>query len=587
MKWLVKFSDGEVLLNGSPKSYSDINNFGYKEIEESGKSLTVEPEQVLQDLIERRKRKDGVNKELEAGEYRTILVTKNTPTVIREWFEENSGCPVKVVSPLEYQKEADFFSSFEAHAENFVEKEEEDSTAALSEDNTASLSPFERAKKRFNIKHSASTEMFDEFSDFTEFEKKYLADLYEEKASRPELSSALNNLVKVFTSAGFAVALTQYNIRYAIAFAVMSLVLLPLGLIAIYRSRTELSREEWPDLYDALESVVESNDAVSDPQSVPIYLIDSFSIESPFTIPYTKPSVYVPKSAFEDITLEEYKVVFEHEIGHYSTAIFSMMTVVSSAVSSLVLAPLLVTTTSLQPGVTLFGILLVIALVSQTAPKIYNRWGEKNADSYVTDKQSFVHMMLRLHPERFFHVDTKLQSIAHRLIDEHPPMNRRIEQVYDNEHSLNYSLDRGYSIGDVISSALVVIGSILTGVGLLTLTTPSIPIELLAGGVLVLFVGKVFEGFRFTKAQIVKKGGLFVIAVGIIMLMGTQLGADTIAERIGYGYFGGIFSLMLVGLIVLILSISYLATNSSQIELGDDTKIYTDWKDKFIEESKD
>lgn len=600
MEWLVRFEEGEVILTGT-QEYSHIEDFS-EDVRETPDGETQDPNEILQEIFTERTAKDIKTSDSysEFEELRSVIITDNTPDQIKDWFSENYHGDTKIV-PLEEQQDlVGTLTAFEVEAQNMTtvadyetekSSEEDGSGFDLGEYADFESLKFKLAKREFEPRVSPEETLFSKFPEFTDLEKQYLDKQYTDKAQIPSLSSGINNIFTIFSTAGFATALVSYGLVESVIVGVLSFLLIPLIYLYIIRSRIKLPRDKWDELYAQLDDAVENNNSVGNSASIPIYVIGLGS-GSPFTLPFTRPSVYIPKESFNEFALDEFKAIFEHEIGHHSSVFIKYLSLIGVIVSVNLLAPLLVVTTDITPGFTLFGILLIAAAVSELTPKIYNRWGERKADSYVTNNRAFVRLLLRL-SEDVHHVSSRPQQFIHRLIDVHPPINHRIENVFNDdapegatEYTLEYSEIRStYSVGEIFGTILTSVGSILIGVGLLAFVSEvTIPYTYLASGIVLSGVGsytaKVSRGNSLLGTSI----PYVVIFIGVFF-SGVYLGGETISEVLAFGYFGP-----LIGILILILGavtggLAYKIIKPSHPDLSELDSVDKSWEDIFVQES--
>lgn len=375
--------------------------------------------------------------------------------------------------------------------------------------------------------------LFADFESMEKDEKVFLNEEYKEKIELPNMLSGTNRVAGLFVSAGFATAITSYSLFWAVTLGLLSGLVGLSGFVAIQQIRTEVTPQSAPELYESFQSAVENSRHVDEAN---MYVIKEI-VGSPFTLPM-KSDVYFPIDTVENMTEGEIKAIVEHELGHHKNSMISMFAIVASIASTLLVAPVLVIFTSLNPGVTLFLALVAYTGAIQLANLALGRRDEEVADKNVSRQDELVKSLVRLSPS-VYHVNSTAQSIVHRVFDVHPPMNERIEKLYDNHVSLNTRKEHTWGVIAWIGACMTVIGSVFIGYGFLTFTSAGV-------SDIYIFYGTILTVFGIIPQYYVNKGKKKAILLVILLCLsfsftvglGFWMGADSIVGAVAQGRIG-------------------------------------------------
>lgn len=424
-----------------------------------------------------------------------------------------------------------------------------------------------------------SDNLFSNFDTMSTDEKIFLDEQYKEKIELPDMLSGTNRIAGIFVSAGFATAIAHYSLMWATVLGILSGVVGLSGIVAIQNIRTEVTPEYAPELYELFNSVVEDNTHIEQSN---MYVIKSF-ISSPFTLPL-KSDIYFPIEAIENMTKSEIEAILEHELGHHKNGMISMFTIAASIASTLLIAPLLVVMTPIEPNVSLFLILVGYTGVIQVLNLTLGRLDEKAADKNVSKEGELVKSLVRLSPS-IYHVNTTAQSMVHRIFDVHPPMNQRIEELYNNSVSVKTKKDQTWGIIGWSGAILTVIGSTIIGYGFLTFTSAGVPESFIFYGTILSVIGLLPQYYiNKGKKKTLFATVLIALSLSFTIGLGFWMGADSIVGAVAQGRIGrqvlGMCATLVIAALML-LSTSYYDISPKNEDIPDPA---TDWF-KSIEEN--
>lgn len=420
--------------------------------------------------------------------------------------------------------------------------------------------------------------IFEDFSDMDPDEKRYLHHKYTDKSSGPQFFSASNTLLEKAPSAGFATAVVSYGLLESVALALSLIVMSLSSFVYIFQKRTEISEEDFPDLYNIATQISEDFEFVESP--IKMYVISIPFLRSPFTLPIGGTDVYIPKSVFSDITLDEYRAIIEHEVGHHKNNFTGGILVFTSFLTATLLAPVLVVLTPIEPGLLLFGVLFSVLVAIQIGSTIYMKREEETADSVVTNPESLSRFLVRASPI-VVHTDSQVGSFIHQFADPHPPMNKRIEDVFDNSATVNYREDALTKM-TVLGLLSVFIGSLLSGYGFLTFVDGSNVGQFPLFYGIVFFTGGVFLSQYQNIDSTIGRVVLFIVLLGgfgLNILIGNFFGAESLVESVAVGRLGR--EIMITIGISVVFTIYFLSTlvRDSKVDITELEEPATDWKD--------
>lgn len=405
-------------------------------------------------------------------------------------------------------------------------------------------------------------EIFRDFSEMSSNQREIFSEMYEEKAAIPGANDAMKGISGIVISGGFATAIVHTDLQLSLFIGF--LMVLTVFTFYYYLLKTSISFDNLSDisLSIALEDARKETDNTT--RSVSGYVCTNF-LNSPFTLPWGNPKVFVPKETVSSLTREEHQAVFEHELGHHKNTSINLIVTAFSIVSMFLIAPLLLLLFNIRPNVDMFLILVGYGLFVSILTQLLQNYDERVADNSVSNPTNFTTALVKL-SDQIPHAETKIDKIAHQIIDPHPPINDRIEKVTNK--SLHYTKSKTilYKVMTLLSVIFFTVGSVLVGYGFLTFSEANIsPIYLFYGtifvflGVLSKFYPK-FQGKSFIWVIIAVS-----LSFGFTVLIGLYLGANSIVESVALGRMGRRVLFLLIGLVIVNLYFISPAITSSQI----------------------
>lgn len=440
------------------------------------------------------------------------------------------------------------------------------------------LSNFIRYKSdSFEYLEVKEDNIFYDIPNMSDDQKQYFDWLYRNKIELPNLLSINNKIMGILVSAGFVTALVSYSLTVTISLALLSLITIASLIVAITQARTEVTTGE---VHTIFKEAVDDTPYVSD--DARLYVVPN-GLQSPFTMPIGKPAVYFPKSSIGDLTKKEIKTVMEHELGHHKNKTTSGVIFIINVLSGLFIAPILVVLTDLSIDIMFFGLVAALLLIIQMLYMVLGRKDEIVADDQATDRSHFIMALIKLSPA-VYHTQTGLQRWVHMLFDVHPPMNKRITNLYPDLTIPDVG-KTSWPLSAWMGALLSIIGSALIGYGFLAFTQSNVSELYLFYGTILTLLALIPRYVSDDIFSIIILVGTLVFSFGITVGIGFILGADGIVEAVAVGRLGRRVTFTFIILVLLtVLFLSTLYYDISPDIDGDEDKLRlsTDWE---VEES--
>lgn len=348
-----------------------------------------------------------------------------------------------------------------------------------------------------------SDNIFEEVDDISEEEQEQMTELYlrgDRIGTREDLFVGFSaDLLRMLFSSVIAIyLLTIFSPVVVGAFGVISSIALILGGKWVIPKMTGASKitgsSAWEEeVLDIVNRASQTSNV--DPDTVTTYVAESIDSHGALAIRLSKnPVVILSKNLLEECTPEEIESIISHELGHSKQGYFLEILDTILDLSLLIVAPLLVMFGGLT-GLELFASLVIFSIVSQGLGNIVGYKLEVGADNEVIEENRlpFVRALMKIQTTSY-HISSAQGSALHMYLDEHPPLNHRIESSLGI--SLNeFELDDGMGMG-ILSNTLTIIGMVSIVFGSLYPIVPEATLNIAGIGALLILSAVIIKSAR-------------------------------------------------------------------------------------------
>lgn len=156
----------------------------------------------------------------------------------------------------------------------------------------------------------------------------------------------------------------------------------------------------------------------------------------------------------------------------------------------------------------------------------------------VDNRDDLVRVLLRISP-KIYHTESFTQYVLHGTTDVHPPMNKRIKNIYSGYKTINSErVNSRWSIYTVIGMALTIIGSFIIGIGYLTFTTSYVPKSTMFYGTIITLFGVMLQYLQKNRKEMIITYVSICLSFAFTLFIGFYLGAGSITGAVAQGKIG-------------------------------------------------